>query len=111
MINKKKLVKWKIYIDRARMYLSYISFAMVAFVFLDAINDTRVRDILDNNRLLVYPVVMLLFFAVSLFLGYLDTKLGIRKEEMRNHTNENPVMMEIIQILRELKENQNGKET
>ena len=56
-LNKKTLVRWKIYMDRARMYLQYINFAMIAFVFLDEINDARIRDMLDENRLLFYPLV------------------------------------------------------
>jgi hypothetical protein len=102
-MNKKTLVRWKIYLDRARMYLQYINFAMIAFVFLDQINDARVRDILDENRLLFYPLVMVLFILISLILGYLDTRLGLRREEMRNNFTENPVMVEMLEQIREIK--------
>lgn len=105
-LNKKTAVRWKIYLDRAKMYLSYINFVMIAFVFLNSINDQRVRDILDENRLVFYPVVMALFIIISLVLGYFDTKLGLRKEEMRNNATENPVMLEILESLKILKENQ-----
>ena len=30
-LNKKTAVRWKIYLDRAKMYLSYINFVMIAF--------------------------------------------------------------------------------
>jgi len=105
-LNKKTAVRWKIYLDRAKMYLSYINFVMIAFVFLNAINDERIRSILDENRLIFYPVVMITFIVVSLVLGYFDTKLGLRKEEMRNNATENPITLEILNSLKEIKENQ-----
>jgi len=103
-LNKRTAVRWKIYLDRARMYLSYINFIMIAFVFLNAINDERIRALLDENRLIVYPIVMILFIGVSLVMGYFDTKLGLRKEEMRNNATENPITLEILQHLKDIKE-------
>jgi len=105
-LNKRTAVRWKIYLDRAKMYLSYINFVMIAFVFLNSINDHRIRAILDENRLIFYPVVMALFIVVSLVLGYFDTKLGLRKEEMRNNAKENPIILEILDNLKDLKTNQ-----
>jgi len=105
-LNQKSVVRWKIYLDRARMYIGYISFVMIAFVFLNSFENQQIRDLLDNNKLLVYPLIMILFIVISLLLGRLDTKLGMRKEEMRNHATENPVTMEILNSLREIRENQ-----
>ncbi len=105
-LNKKTAVRWKIYLDRAKMYLSYINFVMIAFVFLNSINDEKIRQILDENRLIFYPIVMILFISISLVMGYFDTKLGLRKEEMRNNATENPITLEILKNLKELKENQ-----
>jgi len=76
---------------------------MIAFVFLNSFNDIRVRQLLDENKLLVYPTIMICFVVISLVLGYFDTKLGLRKEEMRNNAAENPVLMEILQHLKEIK--------
>ncbi len=96
-LNKKALVRWKIYIDRARMYIGYISFIMIAFMFLNDFNNETIRNFLDDNKLITYPVVMVLFIVFSLILGRLDTKFGVRKEEMRNASTENPVLMEILE--------------
>lgn len=101
-INKKALVRWKIYIDRARMYIGYISFIMIAFMFLNDLNDETIRSFLDDNKFITYPVVMILFIVFSLILGRLDTKFGVRKEEMRNASSENPVMMEILEKVNEI---------
>jgi hypothetical protein len=35
-------------------------------------------------------------------LGYLDTKLGFREEEQRNLSNSNPVMMDMLNQIKEL---------
>jgi hypothetical protein len=105
-LNQKTVVRWKIYIDRARMYIGYISFIMIAFVFLNSFENQQIRDFLDNNKLLIYPLIMVVFIIVSLILGRLDTKLGMRKEEMRNNATENPITMEILQSLQQIKENQ-----
>ncbi len=105
-INQKSVVRWKIYLDRARMYIGYINFIMLIFVFLNSFKHDGIRNILDGNKLLVYPLIMILFIVISLFLGRLDTKLGMRKEELRNHATANPVTMEILNSLREIKENQ-----
>ena len=88
------------------MYLNVTNFIMVAFVFLNSIKDEYIRQILDENKLIIYPIVMILFLSVSLVLGYFDTKLGLRKEEMRNNATENPITLEILNNLREIKEYQ-----
>lgn len=100
--NKKTFVRWKIYIDRARMYIGYISFLMIAYMFLNDIDDENIRSFLDENKLIIYPVVMILFFGFSLILGRFDTKLGLRKEEMRNASSENPVLMEILEKVKNI---------
>lgn len=105
-VNQRNVVRWKIYIDRARMYIGYISFVMLGFVFLNSFQSDNIRSYLDANKLWVYPVIMVLFVVVSLLLGRMDTKLGMRREEMRNQASENPVTMEILNSLREIKKNQ-----
>jgi len=99
-LNRRALVRWKIYLDRARNYLGIINFAMISFVFLNSIQN-------DSLRLIVYPLIMLLFIFIALILGRMDTKLGMRKEELRNHASENPITMEILNSLREIKAAQN----
>ena len=101
-VNKKALVRWKIYIDRARMYIGYISFIMIAFMFLNDLNNETIRSFLDDNKFITYPVVMILFIVFSLILGRFDTKYGVRKEEMRNASSENPVLMEILEKVKKI---------
>ncbi|AHW59543.1 hypothetical protein SAMN05444285_103127 [Draconibacterium orientale] len=107
--NRRTFIRWKIYVDRARMYIGYISFVMIAFMFLNDFKDETIRTFLDENKLITYPVMMVLFMVFSLILGRLDTKLGLRKEEMRNAASENPVTMEILQNIKEIKQKLNDK--
>lgn len=102
LLNKRALVRWKIYIDRARMYIGYISFVMIAFMFLNDFENESIRTFLDENKLITYPVVMVIFVIFSLVLGRLDTKFGVRKEEMRNASSENPVLMEILEKINKI---------
>ncbi|WP_321369810.1 hypothetical protein [uncultured Draconibacterium sp.] len=102
-LNRRTFIRWKIYIDRARMYIGYISFVMIAFMFLNDFKDETIRAFLDENKLITYPVMMVVFMLFSLILGRLDTKLGLRKEEMRNAATENPVTMEILENIKEIK--------
>jgi hypothetical protein len=108
-LNKRTFIRWKVYIDRARMYIGYISFIMIAFMFLNDFKDETIRNFLDENKLITYPVMMVVFLLFSLVLGRLDTKLGLRKEEMRNAATENPVTMEILAHLKEIKEKVDSK--
>ena len=70
---------------------------MIAFMFLNDFENESIRSFLDDHKLITYPIVMVLFVVFSLVLGRLDTKFGVRKEEMRNASSENPVLMEILE--------------
>lgn len=103
-MNKPTFVRWKIYIDRARMYISYINFIMIAFIFINSIRDETLRSYIADYKWLIYPLVLIVFTAFSLILGRFDTKLGLRKEELKNVSEENPVLMEILKDVKEIKE-------
>lgn len=96
---RKSLVKWKIYIDRARMYINYINFIMIIFLFVDTLKKYEFSQFLIPNSTTGIVVLIPIFFALSLFLGYLDTRLGIRSEEAKQNTVKNPIMVEILDKL------------
>jgi hypothetical protein len=82
---------------------------MIAFMFLNDFKDESIRNFLDENKLITYPLMMVVFMLFSLILGRLDTKFGLRKEEMRNAAAENPVTMEILSHIKEIKEKMDTK--
>ena len=103
-INKQSLIRWKIYIDRARMYIGYFQFLMLVVIFINAIKDNTFGKYLVEYSAISIPLLFVLFIGGSLLLGYLDSKLGIRSEEMRNLSYHNPVQREMLEILKELKD-------
>jgi hypothetical protein len=101
-LNKKTLIRWKIYVDRARMYAGYIQFFMLIAVFINTLGDNTYGKYLVRYSFISIPLLLVVFIGLSLVLGYIDSRLGIRSEEQRNISASNPVQMEILQILREL---------
>lgn len=112
--NKRTLIRWKVYIDRARMYIGYAQFLMILFVLLEAYKNTGIGELIFNNLLISMPILFLLFIIASLIIGRIDTILGLREEELRNASTSNPVMRELLnkvdeltEEIRDLKENKN----
>lgn len=102
-LNRKRLIRWKIYIDRARMYIGYIQFIMIGFVFLEVFRDTKFGHLIFDNLLISTPILFLIFLIFSLILGRIDTALGLREEELRNSSASNPVTREILKEVKEIK--------
>ncbi|MDX2362722.1 MAG: hypothetical protein QNK23_18070 [Crocinitomicaceae bacterium] len=101
--NKRRLIQWKVYFDRSRMYIGYIQFFMIGFILLSSNADTAIGKLIFDHLLISIPVLGLLFVGGSLFLGRLDTVYGLREEELRNSAAANPVMREILTNLKEVK--------
>ncbi len=101
---RQKAVSWKIYIDRARMYIGYINFLMIIFLFVDSLKRYEFAQAIVPNSSTGILLMLPFFILLSLFLGYLDTKLGIRSEEAKQNTMNNPVMMEINERLKKIEE-------
>ncbi len=102
--NKRTLIRWKVYIDRARMYIGYAQFLMILFVLLEAYKSTTIGELIFNNLLISMPILFVLFIVSSLIIGRIDTVLGLREEELRNASTSNPVMRELLAKMNELTE-------
>ena len=100
--NKKSLIRWKVYIDRSKMYIGYVQFLLIIFVFIKSLGDNPVTEFVFNSPMIAVPIILFIFVLASLILGYLDSKLGFREEEIRNHSKSNPVLMDIQRSLNEL---------
>ena len=101
-LNKRTLIRWKIYIDRSRMYIGYIQFFLIVIVFLKSFKDRSWGELIFKNLFISIPIALILFLLFSLILGYLDSKLGLRAEEFRNLSKSNPVMMDMLDQLKEI---------
>lgn len=102
--NRETLIRWKIYIDRAKMYVGYIQFLMIAFVLLESYKESYLGKLIFENMIISIPIIFLIFIVLSLLLGRIDTLLGLREEELRNSSNSNPVMRDILKNVKEIKE-------
>ena len=103
-VTRRSLIRWKIYFDRSRMYVGYIQFFLIGIVFLQSFKDHEWAKMFYEYAIVSIPLLMVIFILLSLLLGYFDTKLGFREEELRNLTKSNPVMMEMLVSLKEIKE-------
>jgi hypothetical protein len=108
--NKRSLIRWKIYFDRSRMYIGYIQFFLIGIVFLQSFKDRSWGELIFKNALISIPIALVLFILFSLILGYLDSRLGLREEEFRNLSKSNPVMMEMLNQLKEINEKLDSRE-
>jgi hypothetical protein len=86
------------------MYVGYFQFFLIGIVFLQSFRDEAWGQILFRYAFISIPIMLVLFVAVSVFLGYLETRWGVREEELRNLSSSNPVMMEMLVSLKEIKE-------
>ena len=100
--NKKTLIRWKVYIDRSKMYIGYVQFLLIIFVFIKSLGDNPVTEFVFNSPEIAVPIILFIFVLFSLVIGYLDSRLGFREEEIRNHSKSNPVLMDIQKSLAEL---------
>src|SRR5688572_12706152 len=101
-LNRRSLIRWKVYFDRSRMYIGYIQFFLIGVVFLQSYKNEPWGEMIFKYALITIPIGLVLFILISLILGFLDSKLGLREEEMRNLSRSNPVMMEMLQQMKEL---------
>lgn len=103
-MDKKKLIRWKVYIDRSRMYIGYIQFFLIIYVFIRSLGNNPFTEYVFSHSLVALPVLLFLFILLSLVIGYIDSRLGLREEEIRNFSKSNPVLMDILKSLKELKD-------
>jgi hypothetical protein len=102
ILNRRTLIRWKIYFDRSRMYIGYIQFFLIGVVFLKEFKDKPWGQKIFEYSLISIPIALVLFVILSLILGYLDSRLGLREEEQRNLSRSNPIMMEMMNELKDI---------
>ena len=101
-LNKSTFIRWKIYIDRARMYIGYLQFFMIGIVFFESFKDAEFGKMAYKYIYLSIPIAFIMFILASLIIGFLDSRLGLKEEEQRNQARSNPILMEILRSVKEL---------
>lgn len=102
-LNKSTFIRWKIHIDRSRMYLGYIQFFMIGIVFFKAFKDKPFGAIIFKYAFISIPILFLAFIFFSILLGFIESKLGLKEEEQKKLTSTNPIMMEILNDIKDIK--------
>lgn len=81
------------------MYIGYVQFLLIIFVFINSLGDNPVSEFVFTSPMIAVPIILIIFVCFSLIIGYFDSKLGFREEEIRNHSKSNPVLMDIQKSL------------
>ena len=101
---KKRIITLKIYFDRARMYLGYINFFILNLVLINSFDNPEIKIFIENYKLFIVPLLFISYLVLLILIGYMDTKLGFRQEEMRNNASINPVMQDLIRAVDEIRD-------
>lgn len=81
-----------------------MQFFLIGIVFLQSFKNKPWGELIFKYALISIPIALVLFIFLSLLLGYLDSKLGFREEELRNLSKSNPIMMEMLEQLKVINE-------
>jgi hypothetical protein len=84
------------------MYIGYIQFFLIIYVFVKSLGDNPFTEYVFSHSMVALPVLLVFFILLSLLVGYIDSRLGLREEEIRNFSKSNPVLVDIQQSLKEL---------
>lgn len=82
------------------MYVGMVQSLMIVTMFIEVLG-------LNISRWWYLPIFIVFIFG-SLVVGYLDTRMGFRSEEMRNNSVQNPVFMEILETVQDIRNNGRG---
>ena len=93
-VRLRRIVAIKVYFDRARGYIGYIQTFMIVILLVNSLE--------WEVNLLEYALLFVLFFVISIFVGWLDTKLNIRKYEYENQSEQNKYATETLDIVKQI---------
>lgn len=106
---KKRFIRFKGYYDRARQYSGVIQFSMSMATFVYVVAPPHILVVLNAHRTITLLAGLVIVVVGHLVIGRLEHKLGLHHEENRRNSEINPITMEILKLLREIREGQNGK--
>jgi hypothetical protein len=101
-INRKAIVRWKIYFDRARNYVSYIQFIAMAYIVIKLLRDSPAKTMIFNYWYLSFPLIFIAFIVACLILGRIESLFKIREFEQENYSVTNPEWKKLMDKLDEL---------
>ena len=84
------------------MYLGYINFFILNLVLINSFDNATISNFIGDHKYMVIPLMFIIYLVLLIFIGYLDTKLGLRQEEMRNNALVNPVLQDLLRTVKDI---------
>jgi len=94
-----RIAQLKVFLIRVNTYVLVATMAMTLYLTLSNMG--------INIKTWYVPVLIASLFGV-LLIGWLDKVLGFHRRELEKITEQNPQVMEMLEILRELKDEKNN---
>jgi preprotein translocase subunit SecG len=76
---------------------------MIGIVFFKSFKDKPFGAFIFKYAFISIPILFIAFIFISILLGYFESKLGLKEEEQKKLTASNPVMMELCNDIKEIK--------
>jgi hypothetical protein len=99
-MNKRKFVRCKIYVDRCRMYITYLQFFMLGFMFLKIF--PSIWMIVVKNIYISLPLIFIGFFVATIIIGWIEQRIGVIEAENDRQFELNPKLQEMYNILKRM---------
>lgn len=98
----KRLIRFKVYIDRGRGYIGYVQFIITITIMLKVYDDTGFGKWFFSNWW-AFALFIILFFVGLAVIGFLDKKY-IRPHEISEMNSTNPEIKQILDEVKKLSE-------
>lgn len=95
-ITRRRLVKWKIYLDRSRQYVSYVQFGATLYIVAKLLRPSPLKTWIFDNWYVSFPVLFVVFIGGCVVLGWIESLLKIREFEQENYSQANPEWTELM---------------
>ena len=95
----KRISKWKIWFDRARAYIGYVQFMLLAYIAIKSLNNSPLRTWVFDNWYFSFPLIFVVFFGGCMVLGFLESLVKIREHEQENYLVTNPEWQKMMKKL------------
>jgi hypothetical protein len=85
----KRIIRFKVYIERSKSYLGYVNFILIFLLFLEKYKNTSFGVWFYGHSKFTVPAAIVLFIVVAVLWGYVDKKYirPLEQDEV-NQTNE-----------------------
>jgi hypothetical protein len=101
-ITLKRLVKYKVWLDRSRQYVSYVQFGATLYIVAKLLRNSPVKMWIFDHWYLSFPLLFVVFIGGCIVLGYIESLFKIREHEQSNYTQANPEWTRLMEKIDEL---------